>query len=199
MDQNPTFRVSSGLLEAHHFRNIGEALWVYLWVLNRQTRADGSVLGGAPVSCRQIGDELGCSERSIRRHVRRLEDRGYVETSRTPSGFRITVRLQKKFPPRHYRPPSPARYGRSLTKGSATGGHSDRPPEADRSATDGRSKYKDPEETLNIDPEDPREVQGRIERASDAEIEAALERRDSGGMTLEDARLLDAYPNGRRT
>jgi len=198
MDQNPTFRVSSGLLEPHHFRNIGEAVWVYLWALNRQTRPDGQVLGGAPVSCQGIGDELGCSERTIRRHVRRLEDRGYIDTTRTPAGFRIVVRLQKKFPP-HYRPPSPARYGRSLPKGSATDGRSDRPPMAAGSAADGRSN-KDPEETLKKTPETPAAIRRAVAGATDGDIAGAIRRRDTGGLlSLWDVRLLDAYPDGRRT
>jgi len=77
-----------------HRRNIGSALWVFLWCLDRITREDsgvGFVLGGATVTAGRIAQELHDSERTVRRHLERLGSRGYVALKRDPHGFVITV------------------------------------------------------------------------------------------------------------
>ena len=95
---NPTFRVSSGLLDVKHKLNIGPAIWTYLWCLDRQTGTHGKVLGGKPVRLRDIGQPFDETERQVRRHLRRLEDTCYLKITQTPTGLSIQIREQKKFP-----------------------------------------------------------------------------------------------------
>ena len=94
---NPTFRVSSGLIERKHRMNIGGAIWIYLWCLDKQTGSHGKVLGGKPVTYEEIATQAGESRRQAIRHIRTLEEYGYIETVQTPQGISIRVLEQKKF------------------------------------------------------------------------------------------------------
>lgn len=94
---NPTFRVSSGIIEVKHVHNIGEAIWVYLWCLDKQTGRHGRVLGGKPVTYEAIGGQIGIDSRTVQRHIRRLENYAYLGSERTPKGLRFRILFQKKF------------------------------------------------------------------------------------------------------
>ena len=99
-----------------------------------------------------IAEELGCSARTVRRDLRRLEAKGYIGTNRTPSGQQITVLNQRKFPTRataaavqDQPEPEPTIYrgARRVDKS----GRSPRTNLASRSAISGRCNSKDPEVT----------------------------------------------------
>jgi hypothetical protein len=96
----PSFPIPvwNGILD--HKRNMGPALWVFLWCLDRITKEEldvGLVLGASVVTTARIAHELKDSERTIRRHLERLARHGYIRLKRTPYGFVITVAKSRKF------------------------------------------------------------------------------------------------------
>jgi len=89
------------LFEAHHCDRMGSAIWLYGWLVLRQTHQCGDigwVLGGAPVNYREIENETGFNRRTLERWMRILRSHGYVETRVVPSGIIIQIRKAKKFP-----------------------------------------------------------------------------------------------------
>jgi hypothetical protein len=90
--------VWNGILD--HHREIGPAIWVYLWCLDRITKENsgiGFVLGGIGISSERIARELHDSQRTVRRHLQRLAQKEYISLKRTPCGFAITVANSRKF------------------------------------------------------------------------------------------------------
>jgi len=96
---HPTY-VWNGLLEAKHRKRIGEALWEFLWCLDRITQERdgvGLVLGGKPVACKDVADGFDVNERTVRRHFDQLERESYIERTLAPHGYTIRVRNSHKF------------------------------------------------------------------------------------------------------
>src|SRR5271168_1120326 len=88
------------LFEAQHYSRMGAAVWLYGWLVLRQTHQSGSlgwVLGGKPVSYREIEEETGFNPRTLERWMRTLRDRGYVETEAVGGGVVIRITKAKKF------------------------------------------------------------------------------------------------------
>jgi hypothetical protein len=88
------------LFEAQHCRRMGAALWLYGWLVLRQTHQHGSVgwvLGGAPVSYREIEEETGFNRRTLERWMCTLRRHGYSETDAVPGGLTIRISKAKKF------------------------------------------------------------------------------------------------------
>lgn len=139
--------VKNDLLEPKHRKAMGEALWLYLWLLDRMTsvseRGYGLVLGGKPIAHPEVNEDLDVPERTYHRWVARLRKAGYINTVRAPQGLVIGVhKASKKFKDR------PAKSGVSSDKPNmagessqkrqdrpATKGGSDRPKSAERPAT----------------------------------------------------------------
>ena len=89
------------LFEARHYERMGAAVWLYGWLVLRQTHQQGSVgwvLGGAPVSYREIEEETGFNARTLERWMQVLRRAGYIETEATPGGVVISITKAKKFP-----------------------------------------------------------------------------------------------------
>ncbi len=89
------------LFEAKHYAQMGSAVWLYGWLVLRQTRqvgATGLVLGGRPVSYREIESETGFPRKTLERWMRVLRRAGYVETRAVPAGIVIRITKAKKFP-----------------------------------------------------------------------------------------------------
>ncbi|HKV03486.1 MAG TPA: hypothetical protein VJO53_00105 [Candidatus Acidoferrales bacterium] len=89
------------LFEAQHHRRMGAALWLYGWLVLRQTHQHGPVgwvLGGAPISYREISDETGFNCRTLERWMRSLRREGYIETDPAPGGVIVRILKAKKFP-----------------------------------------------------------------------------------------------------
>lgn len=91
--------VWNGVFE--HYDRIGEAIWEFLWCLDKITKeADGVgfVLGGSPVKLRAIVDALtGSNRETVRRHMDILEQENYIRRRRTPYGHVIEVLNSRKF------------------------------------------------------------------------------------------------------
>ena len=88
------------LFEARHYERMGAALWLYGWLVLRQTHqsgSDGWVLGGAPFNYREIEEETGFPRKSIERWMRTLRRAGYIETQATQRGVIVCIKKAKKF------------------------------------------------------------------------------------------------------
>jgi hypothetical protein len=88
------------LFEERHYARMGAALWLYGWLVLRQTHQQGSlgwVLGGAPISYREIEEETGFNRRTLERWMRTLRQQGYIETDVAPNGIVVRVTKAKKF------------------------------------------------------------------------------------------------------
>jgi hypothetical protein len=93
------FPVWSGIFE--HYDRIGEAIWEFLWCLNRITREEngvGLVLGGAPIKLERIVNEMkGSRKETVRLRLKKLVAESYIRVRRTPYGQVIEVLNSKKF------------------------------------------------------------------------------------------------------
>ncbi|MGH9700025.1 MAG: hypothetical protein ACRD52_11275, partial [Candidatus Acidiferrales bacterium] len=88
------------LFEARHYARMGSAVWLYGWLVLRQTHqigAVGWVLGGAPVSYREIEEETGFNRRTLERWMCALRREGYIKTEPTPGGVVVRITKAKKY------------------------------------------------------------------------------------------------------
>jgi hypothetical protein len=89
------------LFEAKHHARMGAAVWLYGWLVLRETRQVGTtglVLGGRPVSYREIEEETGFQRKTLERWMRVLRRQGYIETRAVQSGIVVRITKAKKFP-----------------------------------------------------------------------------------------------------
>jgi len=90
------------LFEAKHYERMGAAIWLYGWLILRQTRQEGAtgwVLGGKPIAYREINEETGFEPRTLERWMRVLRRGGYIETTTAPTGVVVRITKAKKFGP----------------------------------------------------------------------------------------------------
>lgn len=90
---NHVFYISDGLLTPEHMGRIDSALWEFLWFISHETREEGKVLNGSPITVRRIAEELGESRRTAIRHLDRLEAEGYITRVREHSGAIYSYRI----------------------------------------------------------------------------------------------------------
>src|ERR1700691_1523142 len=89
------------LFEARHYERMGAAVWLYGWLVLRQTQQHGTVgcvVGGSPVSYREIEEETGFKRRTLECWMRVLRRQGYIETEASPAGVIVRITKAKKFP-----------------------------------------------------------------------------------------------------
>jgi len=99
-DKNFNTGVRGVLLDARHYERMGSALWLYSWLILRQTHQTGSigwVLGGTPISYREIEEETEFNRRTLEGWLRRLRREGYIETSARPTGVVVRITKAKKY------------------------------------------------------------------------------------------------------
>jgi hypothetical protein len=87
------------LFEARHHARMGAAIWLYGWLVLRQTHQTGTtgwVLGGAPVSYREIEEETGFNRRTLERWMRLLRNQEYISTQSAPDGVIVRILKAKK-------------------------------------------------------------------------------------------------------
>lgn len=94
--------VSNGLLEPKHYRAMGDAIWLYLYLLDKQTRrvdkdGHGKVSGGMPIRDSVIAGALGSSRRTVIRWRGVLERGGYITARRTSFGHVYAITKPKKW------------------------------------------------------------------------------------------------------
>jgi hypothetical protein len=105
MSDKKAFRIPvwNGLLE--HCTEMGEAIWLFLWYIDKTTKEKtngsgdtlGAVLGGMPCRDSDAASALGVSTRQIGRWRTHLAEKNYIETTRTPVGYSIRVKKSKKW------------------------------------------------------------------------------------------------------
>jgi len=93
--------VKNDLLEPKHVKNMGNAIWLYLWLLDKMTSINengiGKVLGGKPITYEEVNKDVPLPIRNYRRYIGKLRDGGYINTIRTPAG--LSISLNKAFKP----------------------------------------------------------------------------------------------------
>jgi hypothetical protein len=99
MSETFTIPISNGILTPDHCRDIGPALWVFLWMIDHTTREvpgeegqlEGLVFGGAQVRAAVIAADLGLSVRLVHEHIKRLRE--YIRVipmgEGLPSGYAV--------------------------------------------------------------------------------------------------------------
>jgi hypothetical protein len=89
--------IKNGLLDPKHVAGVSEAVWLFLWLIDKMTIINhetgvGKVLGGRPVTFEaDIEPVLGVSSRTYNRWVKILKDGGYINVVRTPYGLVFEV------------------------------------------------------------------------------------------------------------
>jgi len=94
------FPIYSGLLQDGHKKKIGDALWEFLWCIDRTTTEEngiGWVLGKKPITLDEIAKTLGDSRRTTQRHLEVLKEQGYITIKRASKGLIIGVLKSKKW------------------------------------------------------------------------------------------------------
>ena len=95
------FPVYSGLLQNSHRKKIGEAIWEFLWCIDKTTLEEegiGWVLGKKPVKIDEISLDLGESRSTVQRHLETLKRHHYITVIRARRGIVIGVLKSKKWP-----------------------------------------------------------------------------------------------------
>lgn len=100
-----TFRipVSTGIFD--HHPEIGDAIWLLLYYIDKTTaevpgangKFTGIVLGGRPVRDREAAERFSCAVKAVRRWRLRLEYHGQIRARRTPFGFVVEVVNSQKW------------------------------------------------------------------------------------------------------
>ena len=92
--------ITNNLLDPKHRKAMKESVWLFMWCLDKMTSITeegiGKVLGGKPIKYPEIKDDLGISEATYNRWVRRLKEKGYINAKRTPYGLILSVNKAKK-------------------------------------------------------------------------------------------------------
>lgn len=94
--------IKNNLLDPKHVEAMGQAVWLYMWMIDHMTSIDekgvGKVLGGRPVKYDEIEKELGISQDTYTRWIDKLEEYPYIVTTRTPYGIVYRVlKADKRF------------------------------------------------------------------------------------------------------
>ncbi len=100
MNDSYPIKIWSGLLSNGHTQKIENALWEFIWLINKVTKEEngiGYVLKGKPIKVNDIAKDLKRDYRSVLRHIKKLEKQGYINLKRCPYGFVFTINNSKKF------------------------------------------------------------------------------------------------------
>jgi hypothetical protein len=144
--------VSNKLLDPKHCKQMSDAVWLFMWFLDKMTvidheKGEGKVLGGKPIKYEDIKDDLGISRRTYVRWIDVLRDSDYIKTLRTPYGTCITVLKAKKIFGRS------AKNGTSKNERCAENGTSDSTNMAhldDDHGTSNKTSHKDNTEDISV-------------------------------------------------
>ena len=92
--------VRGGLFEKKHSDAMGESIFLFGWLVTRQTKSDGLVFGGHAFTYPEISEESGWPVRTLERWMARLRAGGYVRVKHTTyCRMIIWVLNPKKFSP----------------------------------------------------------------------------------------------------
>jgi hypothetical protein len=104
--------IRGGLWEVQHLQRMGRAVWLFGWLVHRQTRERegvGLVLGGSPLTYQIMSEDTGMAIRTLKRWMACLVRFGYVQVTHTVHK-RMVIRIAKakKFGPQQLRFPQTA-------------------------------------------------------------------------------------------
>lgn len=90
--------VRGGLFEKKHSDAMGESVFLFGWLVTRQTKSDGLVFGGHAFTYPEISEESGWPVRTLERWMARLRTGGYIRVKHTVY-HRMIIRIlnPKKF------------------------------------------------------------------------------------------------------
>lgn len=93
------FYVSEGLLNANHAKRIGGSIWEFLWLISHETKMEGKVLNGSPITLARIAGELGESYNTAQRNLDKLSREGYIIKKRIGAGrvYSYSIAHSKKW------------------------------------------------------------------------------------------------------
>jgi predicted transcriptional regulator len=98
------FPIYSGLLEPKHYNTIGQAVWLFLWLVSSTTKEIerdgvmwGVVLGNKPIKVSELEKEFGVTDKTVRSWIKTLEKHNYIKVTRAPYGLIFTIRNSKKY------------------------------------------------------------------------------------------------------
>lgn len=155
--------VKNELLEPKHVKNMGNAIWLYLWLLDKMTSINenglGKVLGGKPITYQEVYKDVPIPLRNYRRYVEKLRDNGYINTIQTPRGLSFSI--NKAFKPFK----SVDKY-----KSDVPNLHSDVPKVTPRCAKNGTSnirQYNDYTKTIGNSVKNKKDFRGRVSPAKE--------------------------------
>ena len=100
MTKSYPIKIWSGLLLNGHTQKIENALWEFIWLVNKVTKEEdgiGYVLRGTPIKVDDICTDLKRTYQSVYRHLQQLKKNGYINMKKAPYGLIITVNNSKKF------------------------------------------------------------------------------------------------------
>lgn len=104
------FPIYSGILEPDHYKNIGNAIWLFLWCISSTTKEIeeeetvwGVVLGGKPMKLSEIAGYFEVNDKTVSRWLDALEQHQYINVTRAPRGLILKVRNSKKRSDRNVR------------------------------------------------------------------------------------------------
>lgn len=143
--------IKNDLIEPKHVKSMGEAVWLYMWLIDKMTSISengiGKVLNNSPITYEMVRDDLGISLRTYRRWIERLRQFGYINTTRSKLGLMIVVlKAKKKF---NKSSSSGDKNGTSTSSRSARSGTSKVPEVAHLKDKNGTSLYKEDNYTVN--------------------------------------------------
>ncbi|WP_339161744.1 hypothetical protein [Siminovitchia sp. FSL W7-1587] len=97
------FNTYTGLLTPEHYKNIGNAIWLFLWCISSTTDEKerdgvvwGIVLGNKPHKLSDLSKIFGVNEKTVRRWLDVLEQHEYIRITRAPYGLILTVKNSKR-------------------------------------------------------------------------------------------------------
>lgn len=92
--------IKNDLLEKKHVEGMGQAIWLYMWLIDKMTSINekniGLVLGGKSIKYEEIKKDLGISKNTLTRWTKILLKYPYIITIRTPYGTVYKVLKAKK-------------------------------------------------------------------------------------------------------
>lgn len=91
--------VRNGLWVPKHEIKMGKAIWLFGWLIGKQTGQNGStglILGGKVLTWQWLASESGWPERTLQRWAQILRSKGYIEIDREQHGFTVKIRNAKK-------------------------------------------------------------------------------------------------------
>ena len=101
--------IRGGLWDDAHLERMGAAVWLFGWLVHRQTRERfgvGLVLGGSPLTYERIREDTGMPVRTLKRWMSRLSRAGYIRiTHAAHKRMVVEIVKAKKFGPQQLRFP----------------------------------------------------------------------------------------------